>query len=135
MRVVGATGRLQWICDRVGCVLTRNARAIAAIGKHDDVRAMVAYDAWTEKSAQVHMAADVPIAWRSLLKPAFEYPFLELNLDVLLGLVRADNEASMNLVQHFGFTEAHRVKGGAAEGIDLVLFEMRREDCQYVRAA
>jgi hypothetical protein len=124
---------LLWLELRTGCVLTRNATGIAAIDKAGLVRGVVAYDEWTPGSVQAHMAVDAPIVWRSLLGPAFAYPFVQSNREKLLGVIRSDNAKSLAMVKALGFKEAHRVVDGWERGVDLVLFEMRRETCRWIQ--
>jgi hypothetical protein len=68
---------MQWIRAATHCVLTPAARAIKAVDAGGRIRGMVAYDWWTENAVYAHMAVDTPIAWRALIPPCFEYPFLE----------------------------------------------------------
>lgn len=78
------------------------------------------------------MAADTPIVWRSLLGPAFSYPFEQIGVGIILAIIPASNDKSIRLAQRFGFRETHRVKDGYAVGVDIILHEMRREECRYI---
>jgi RimJ/RimL family protein N-acetyltransferase len=69
---------------------------------------------------------------RELLFAAFDYPFNQLELNVVLGLVDSSNEDAINLNTKLGFRTAHRIVDGHPDG-DLILFEMRREDCKWLR--
>lgn len=136
MRVLAAASwELSWLERRAGCVLTRNARGVKAVDAYGAIRAMVAFDSWTNASAQAHMAAETPIAWRSLLRPAFSYPFIEADKRVLIAVIPAGNERSLRLAKRFGFRETHRVPDGWDTGEDLVLLEMRREDCRHIQGS
>lgn len=121
-----------WLEGRTGCTLTRNARAIEAVDRQGRVRGMVAYDGWTENSVQAHMAVDAPAVCRSLLRPAFSYPFEEAGKGLLLGFIPAHNARSVRLARHIGFHLAHRVLDGWAQGDDLLCFEMRRHECKWL---
>lgn len=133
MRVAaGYSAAMAWLEARTGCVLTRNARAIQAVDGAGRIRGVVAYDGWTESSAQAHMAVDAPVVWRHLVRPAFRYPFVETGREVLLGIIPADNARSCALARRFGFREAYRVVGGWAKGVDLVVHEMRRGECRWL---
>jgi L-amino acid N-acyltransferase YncA len=136
MRVQAAPPKhFPWLTSRTGCVLTEQARAIEALDGRGLIRGMVAYDGWTENSVQAHMAVDTPIVWRSLLGPAFEYPFTECDKGVLIGIIPGHNARSVAMTRSLGFQEAHRVRDGWAKGDDLVVFEMRREECRHLRGA
>ena len=123
-----------WIEARTGCVLTRNARAIQALDVSGRIRGVIAYDMWTESAVQAHMAVDSPVVWRSLLRPAFSYPFVEAGRSLILGIIADDNPKSLAMVRRLGFTEKHRVVDGWSVGVDLVVFELRRHECRWLEA-
>lgn len=126
---------LRWIEARTGCVLTRNAKGIEAVDAKGNVRGQVAYDCWTDNAVQAHMAVDTPVAWRSLVRPAFEYPFSQAGKSVILGIIPAGNARSIHLARRLGLRETHRVRDGWARGEDLVVLEMRREECRWLKEA
>lgn len=134
MRAHAATpAELSWLSERTGALLSPRAKGIAARRADGTCAGVVAYDGWTHNSCQAHMAVETALAWRALLPSCFSYPFLEAGRGVLLGLIREGNAPSCRLTRHLGFTEAGRVKDGAAVGEDLILFEMRRESCRYLQ--
>ena len=135
MRVTaGHAEAFGWIEARTGCVLTRNARAIQALDASGQIRGVIAYDCWTESGVQAHMAVDSPVVWRSLLRPAFTYPFLEAGRSLLIGIIAADNPRSLNMVRRLGFRETYRVVDGWSVGVDLIVHEMRRHECRWLEA-
>lgn len=117
----------------VGVHLTTEARGIVAEDAAGRVRGGVLYDNWTANAVCVHMATETPMAWRALLPAVCEYAFMEGGRGVVLAHVRASNETSVRMVRHIGFREACRVRDGAAVGDDMVIFEMRREECRFLR--
>lgn len=133
MRVIAATKEdFAWMEARLGPVLTSNARAIKAVDAAGRIRGMVAYDNWTEVAVQSHMVVDSPVVWRSLLGPAFSYPFEECGKALLLGIIPLHNHKSIALTRHLGFREAYRIRDGWAPGDDLVVFEMRKHECPWL---
>lgn len=134
MRVQAGHGEaFNWVQERTGCVLTVRARALEARDTAGRIRGVVAYDCWTENAVQAHMAVDAPVVWRSLLPSVFTYPFLEAGKGLLLGIIPANNERSCNMTQRLGFREAYRVLDGWAVGVDLVVHEMRRHECRWLK--
>lgn len=134
MRVLAAfREELAWLANRTGAAFTPGVRAIKAVDETGRIRGMVAYDCWTVTACQAHMAVDSPIVWRSLVRPAFSYPFEEAGKTLILGIISGDNAKSLAMVQALGFREVHRVPDGWAPGIPLVVHEMRREECRYLR--
>src|SRR5574343_1668250 len=126
---------LRWIEARTGCVLTRAARGIEAVDSRGVVRGQVAYDNWTENAVQAHMAVDTPVAWRALVKPAFEYPFRQAGKSVIVGFIPAGNARSVHLAKRLGLRETYRVRDGWANGEDVVVLEMRRDECRWLQEA
>lgn len=132
-RVVAAPREAwSWLTERVGLTPTPSARAIAAVAPDGRVRGMVLYDGWTENSVEAHMAVDTPAAWRALVRPAFEYPFVQGGRGVLIGRIRESNVASLRMATHLGFDVLARIRDGAKVGEDLVLVQMRKEDCPWL---
>lgn len=121
-----------WLLGRVGYTPTASFRALAAVDNTGRVRGMVGFDSWTENSAQAHFAVDTPMALRELAPAAFEYVFHQAGRGVLVGVVREDNARSRRATKHLGFKEAYRIRDGAAAGVALLLYELRREECRYL---
>lgn len=123
---------LGWIVQRTGFAPTGGCRAIEAVDAAGRIRGMVAFDGWTENACHAHMAVESPIAWRALLAPAFGYAFDQCGRGIILGVVPAGNARSCALTRRFGFREVHRIKDGWAEGEDLVVHEMRKNECRWL---
>lgn len=134
MRPPVATQRTDhlWLIERTSAALTGYARGIKVEDERGRIRGMVVYDNETPASFQAHMAVETPIAWRALLPAVFEYPFIQCEKAVLLGVIPAGNLRSCRMVDSLGFRTAHRIRNGWAAGEDLVLFEMRRDECRYL---
>lgn len=121
---------LLWLEKRAGCCLTIRAKGIKAVDRSGRIRGLVAYDDFTLNSCAVHQAAESPIAWRALSPACFQYPFIQLGLGVVTGAVPASNARSLRFAQRMGFREIYRVRDGAAPGEDMVVHELRREECE-----
>lgn len=133
MRVQAAVGsHFDWLIQRTNLVPTARFRAIEAVDSNGDIRGMIGFDCWTANSCEAHMAVDSPIVWRSLLYPAFQYPFEQMGRGVILAIIPANNKKSIRMATHLGFTETHRVRDGYDVGVDVILHEMRREECRWL---
>lgn len=130
MNVRAATpGDFAWFQVRTGYLLPANARGLA-VG--EPPRAMVAFDGWKPNSACAHVSIEAPGACRHLLTEAFRYAFAAVG--VLVAMIRANNLRSIRLARHLGFRDTHRVRDGWQVGEDLLVLEMRREGCRWLRA-
>lgn len=122
----------QYLVDRAGVYPSPLFKAIEAVDM-DTVHGMFGYDGWTPNAVVMHVALDTPIALKYLLRPAFEYPFIQLGLGIALCAIRGDNVKSVKLTEHVGFKEVYRIKDCFGKGIDQMIYEMRREDCRWIQ--
>lgn len=122
-----------WIAERASLVPGPAFRAIEAVDEAGKIHGQVGYDGWTPNAVCMHVALEHPAALRHLLRPGFGIPFCELGREVALACVLSTNARSLALVPRLGFRFAYRVRDGWRRGVDLVWFEMRREDCRYVK--
>ena len=122
-----------WIAERAGLVPDGSFRAIEAVDG-SRILAMVGYDGWTDNACCIHVALDTPSALRHVLAPGFRIPFLELGKGILVAKVLSTNAASLRLVHRLGFREVFRGRDWVRPGVDLVVHEMRREECRWIKA-
>ena len=131
--MAGARQDVSWLVERTSCAVSSGFRTIKAIDAHGQIRGMVGYDLWTRNAVTAHMAVDTPIAWRSLIPACFQYPFEECGREVMLAAIPADNEKSWGMAGHLGFRLVHTVRDGWARGVDLLMLELRRDDCRFLK--
>jgi len=122
----------QWIAERAGLFIGPAFRAIEAIDDSGRIHGMVGYDGWTDNAAHMHVALAHPAAARHLLGPAFRIPFAELGKGLVIATVLSTNARSLALMPGLGFVEKCRIRDGQKVGVDIVLFEMRREQCRWL---
>jgi RimJ/RimL family protein N-acetyltransferase len=122
-----------YLVERAGVTPSPLFRAIEVIDERGVVHGMVGYDAWTPNAVVMHIAIDRPVSFRHLVEPAFRYPFEQLGLGIALCAVRSDNVKSVKLTEHVGFKRVYTVKNCFGGGVDQFLYEMRREDCRWLK--
>ena len=121
-----------WLAVRAQLTIGPEFRAIEAIDDAGRILAAVGYDGWAPNSVSMHVALEHPAALRHILRPAFRIPFVEFNKGVVFGTVLATNEKALRLDLHVGFREVARLKDAWAPGVDVLILEMRREDCRWI---
>ena len=123
---------LPWAERRIGVAFRRDAYTIG-LERDGEIRACVVFDTFSQTDACMHIASDGTKAWmnKDLLLSAFAYPFNQLGLLRVTGLVRADNEAALAFNEHLGFVrEGYHPKAGPG-GSDLISMGLLREACRF----
>ena len=124
---------LPWAQARIGVTFRDDAKTIG-LDRDGEIRAVVVYDAFSECDCNMHIASDGTKAWMSkaLLLSAFAYPFTQLGLLRLTGLVPADNQSALEFDQNIGFVrEGYHPKAGPG-GKDLISLGLLRENCRFI---
>lgn len=90
------------------------------------------YESYNGASVLGHLAG-VGRKWmnREFLWFCFEYPFNQLGVTKILGLVESTNLAARKLDEHLGFTIEATLKDCAPNG-DLLVYSMTREQCKWL---
>ena len=107
-----------------------------AIGleENGELIAGVVYDS-EEKGARISShCAGIGKRWlnRYFLWVIFDYPFNQLNVNVVINTVSSNNKDSMRFTEHLGFKEVARIEGGASDG-DLIIYALYKKDCKWIR--
>ncbi len=127
-----------WIAERASVVVGPAFRAIEAIGEQGQIVGMVGMEIAVPNTASLHIAMEEPAAvprevrrkaLRMLITAAFRTTFLGLWKQIAVAQVLSTNDRSLSLVRRVGFREVFRGKDYWAEGVDIVTFEMRRDEC------
>lgn len=95
----------------------------------------VIYTNYTKRAIQMHMAGAFP-GWANLELTwlAFDYPFEQLKVEQVFGLVRSTDENVLATDKRLGFVECARLSG-AVPGGDLIVLSMMRKDNKWHRFA
>ena len=86
------------------------------------------------KTCQIHVVNfNKKYTPRKLLWATFDYPFRQLGLESLIGIVNSNNEQAMKYDQNLGFKEVHRFAGLHDDGGDIVVFELKKDECRFIK--
>lgn len=123
-----------WIADRASLVVDDQFRAIEAM---DGARiaGMVAFTGWTPNAVHLHIALESPIALRRLVTHGFGIAFNRCGKGVALAPVMSTNRRSIRLVEHLGFRLAGVLADAWAPGVDVRIYQMRRDECRWLKEA
>ncbi len=102
--------------------------------KDGDIQCVILYKNWlpANSSIEVHLAAVAGGRWltRPFLRAAFQYPFEQLGLRLIVTLVAADNLKSQRFTEHIGWTLSGVIQEGWGEKVDLLIYSMRKRECR-----
>lgn len=95
----------------------------------------VLYEGWNGHNVWMHVAAQPGGQWmrREFLRYCFYYPFCELGCSRVSGYVEASNLQARRFDEHLGFQHEATLAGAAADGGDVMLYVMWRDDCRYLK--
>lgn len=123
-----------WVAKQIG--LNAPWEKACALGweEHGELCAGIVIDGYVSKARGSMHCAGVGKYWlrREFLYACFDYAFNFLDLKVLINVVSAENKNSLRFTKKIGFSEICRIPLAWNGEEDLVLFQMRRDDCRWL---
>lgn len=120
--------------NEIGVQPCGDLQAIFWADESGKIEWVVGFTAFIGKTCQIHVVAlKGGYTPKQFLKAAFDYPFNHCNLDKMFGIVNSKNLKAMEYDQKLGFKEAIRFAGVHDDGGDIVVFEMNKADCRWIR--
>jgi RimJ/RimL family protein N-acetyltransferase len=122
----------QWAAARIG-VKFQKCTAIG-VERNGELIAAVVYDRYSGNDLCMHVAAIPSARWatKDAMYRFFAYPFLQLGVTRVTGLVAADNAAARKFDEHIGFVFEGTMRRGMADGTDLIVYGMLRDECRWI---
>lgn len=132
--VYGEESRLlPWALARVG--INGFRRDAYTLGLEDDgeLLAVVVYDNFSKCDCNMHITSDGTGRWmnKELLLSAFAYPFVQLGLRRVTGLVPSKNEDALKFNKHIGFVH-EGYHPNCMPDDDIVTLGLLREQCRFI---
>lgn len=127
-------GLLMWAAQEIDNVerFKPDAKAIGQM-RNGLIAGVVVFDNFSPYDVNVHVASDGSKRWitKELVYEVFAYPFVQLGLNRITGLVAAKNEAALRFNLHFGLKVEGRCRNALPDD-DLIILGMIREECPYI---
>lgn len=121
----------QWVANRVNGVFTpENSSCIGLLDKDGNLVAGVWYESYTKTSIIAHIAIEGRMS-KEFLSVIFNYPFVQLGVNKIIGIVNSSNEDALRLDNKLGFVEEARIKDVYPDG-DMVLLTMTKDKCRFL---
>lgn len=123
-----------WISNRTGGSYIPGSGKCIGLVEDDKVIAGVLYEQYNGASILMHVAAEEGKRWlnRDYLYACFAYPFLQLRVKVVLGLVPEVNLQARRFDEHLGFEIQATLKDAHPEG-DLLIYGMTPDKCRWLK--
>ena len=107
-----------------------------AIGRENskgEIIGVVGFNGFAGKIAQIHIAGVGNWVSREFIQHAFHYPFVQLKLNHLVGLVGAKNDKALRFDQKMGFSKWFTIPDGYDDGEDMIVLKMSRAECRWLK--
>lgn len=122
-----------WAAERIGFPFRPDAKAIGWAGADGELRAVTIFDGFSPCDCNMHIASDGSRSWltRGYMRAAFAFPFIQLRLRRVTGLVPAKNKAALKFDLGLGFEREGYCRNALPDD-DIILLAMLRENCPYI---
>lgn len=103
---------------------------LATIGLERDgeLVAVAGYNQFTPKSCAVHFSIDKGIyPPRNFIWFVHYYPFVQAGVNVMLAMVRAENQRIIKLAEHLGYTLHCKI-----DEAGLLLYGLSKQNCKWI---
>lgn len=125
-----------WAWKLMGCGVWA-AAGKSAIGETDDSGTpvwAVVYDHYEPGgSIQLHIAINNPkYVTRRAIQAVFEYPFSQLGVKKVIGIINSSNDASLTFTLRLGFM-VEAIISDAYDMGSMYILSMTREQCHWLR--
>ena len=123
-----------WVCEQTGGSWHTGLGTTIGLVRDGKLVAGVLYEGWNGASLQMHVASDGSRRWmnREYLWFCFWYPFEQIKVRRINGIVPASNAAARRFDEHLGFVLEATLKDAHPDG-DLLLYRMFRHECRWLR--
>jgi len=134
-RIIGGDSELvcDWVAARVGAEWSVGKGQGIGLARGEDLIAGVVFDSFNGASVCMHVAAEPGAKWmtKSYLYLCFAYPFKQLKVKKILGLVGSDNLQAQKFDEHLGFVLEATLKEAHPKG-DLLVYSMTADQCPWL---
>jgi len=121
-----------WVTEKAGGEYKQGNTAIG-IEYNGALIGGVMYDGFTGGTIFIHSRIDEPKKiTRTFYFMIFDYPFNQLQIKALRGIVNINNLCAIKLNEHIGFTREAMLRDYFLDG-DAIVYTMFKDDCRFLR--
>lgn len=121
------------ICRALDMVANPN-NVTLSLWKDERLRGVIMYERFTRRSIFVHIVGFQP-GWfnRKFLWLGFHYPFEQLGVEKLFGLVSSNRRDSLEFFRKLGFVVETTIKDVYSDGADQLVLRLEKKDCKWLK--
>jgi hypothetical protein len=128
---------VNWAYEQVGERLPVERKWQKTIAQIDglEVLAVVLYDCYNLVNIDMHIATNGRRDWltKFFLWAAFDYPFNQLGVRRITAKPPSNYPAAIAFAKRVGFRQEGVLRCAAADGADVVVLGMLREECRFLK--
>lgn len=118
----------------IGVQACADFEALFWLDENKDIEWVVGYTSFLGKTCQGHMVnLKGGYTPKKLLFAVFDYPFNYRGIEKVLGIVNSLNTKALAFDLKVGFKEILRLPGMHDDGGDLVVVEMNKSECRWIK--
>jgi len=122
------------LLKEVGVQPCGDLQALFWVDEENKIEWVIGYTAFIGKTCQMHMVnLKGGYTPKGLLFGAFDYPFNYLGVEKAIGILNSFNTRAVEYDKKLGFTEVVRLEGMHDDGGDLIVMEMNKADCRWIK--
>ena len=124
-----------WVCERAGGTWLAGRGTGIGLEREGSLIAGTLFEDFNGANVLMHVAAEPGRQWLNLtyLNTCFDYPFNQLGVKRVTGIVPSVNQDALRFDLHLGFEQEAVLKDAHPEG-DLIVLRMTREQCRWIGA-
>jgi RimJ/RimL family protein N-acetyltransferase len=109
-------------------------RVLTRLHADGSIAGVVLYGGFTGDNCEISIASDQSGHWmtREFIRLTFGYPFLQLKLRRITGMVNVNNKAALNFNHRMGFIVEGCLRKWFGDD-DAIVFGMLREECRWIK--
>ena len=123
----------KWLCERTGGTYVPGAGTYIGLERNGNLCAVVGYEDFNGASVRMHVAAENGRRWmvKDYLWFCFYYPFEQLGVKQIIGLVSSANKQAFDFDMNLGFKHVATVPNACPDG-DMLILTMNRAECRFL---
>ena len=127
-------GHWDEVSEALGVPLSQDLKGLSVVDEETgELFAAALFNSWTKTSVCVHQYIKNPF----VLKHGFyeliaEYVYVHNGRAIMYGVVPSTNEKALKVDKNIGFEEVARLKDAVDFGVDMVVLELRKENCRFL---